>query len=329
MKNLRLSLLPLLLIACTPTATKHIATAPKKAEAEAPKYSFHSIWKIISQNPYRQLPQTEVSYSKLGEHGKNTILADAKRTIASHADILPPFEKLAHPNGICLKGIWKIMRTNPYSGYFTKGTHAPIIVRASSALSRTRSGEIRSLGFAGKIFPTANVYRVGKQPTANFFLIDDLGGTDTMAYTATSLSNAPALSFNTEVLKHLLYGLKVSSAFKTADQHPTIRQLYEISYLGARNSTKVITPRWMKVEASHIRKGIHKGLDFRKELQLSKGEVLTFDLYVSSSKDEAHKIWKKIGKIVLTEAVSSAACDQRLHFHHPAWRDDLQYLLSE
>jgi len=59
---------------------------------------------------------------------KNIILEDSKRTLEEHADILAPFEKLAHPNGLCLKGYWDIHTANPYSGYFKQGCKALIIV---------------------------------------------------------------------------------------------------------------------------------------------------------------------------------------------------------
>jgi len=310
--------------ACSPTAPRQ--SPPIQTNDHTPKYSFHSIWKILSKSPYQTLPQTKVSYSKLTNGERNIILADAKRTLHSRADILPSFEKLAHPNGICFKGYWNITQPNPYSGYFKQNSKALIIARASSALSNTRSGEIRSFGFAGKLFPTLNPARVSRQPTANFFLIDDLGGTKAPYYTDVTLTNAPSLTINSELLKHLLYGLKVNSAFGKADQNPKIRQLYEISYLGTREHRRIITPRWMKIEAHTPKKEAVDGLDFRDELRLDHGKKLVFDISVSSSKDADNKVWKKIGNITLNSSVRSAACDRRLHFHHPLWREDLRYL---
>jgi len=290
------------------------------------KYSFNDIWKIISQSPYQALPQTKVSYNKLTSHGKDIIRRDAKRTLMSKADILPLFEKLAHPNGICFKGYWEITEPNPYSGYFKQGTKALIIARASSALSNTHSGEIRSFGFAGKLFPTLNKSKVIKKSTANFFLIDDLGGTDTLRYKDTILTNAPKLSFTSELLKHLLYGIKVSNAFEDADKHPKIRQLYEISYLNTVESAKIITPKWMKLEAqTSIQKSTNR-LDFRNELKLNHGKKLIFNISVASKEDTDTRRWQKVGNITLNSSISSIACDRRLHFHHPIWRDDLQYL---
>ena len=310
--------------ACTPSTPTPDTTTT--TDMHASRYSFHHIWKVLSATPYQTLPQTKVSYAKLTSDDRDIILADAKRTLQSRADLLPPFEKLAHPNGICLKGTWQITRSNPYSGYFKPGSKALIIARASSALSNTHSGEIRSFGFAGKLFPTVNPHKVSKQPTANFFLIDDLGGTRAARYTDVTLTNAPSLSINNELLKHLLYGLKVNSAFGKADKNPKIRQLYEISYLGSRKKHGVITPRWMKIKARSPLRKARKGLDFRDELMLKRGETLVFDIFVSSTEKEGKKVWQKIGKITLDSAVSSEACDRQLHFHHPVWREDLQYL---
>ena len=325
MKYLLGCIILITLQACSTTTSPQPST-PLQTSNYTPKYSFYSIWKILSKSPYQALPQRKVSYSKLTDGERNIILTDAKRTLMSREDILPPFEKLAHPNGICFQGQWEITRSNPYSGYFKQGSKALIISRASSALSNTHSGEIRSFGFAGKLFPTLNKSKISSQPTANFFLIDDLGGTDAPYYTDVSLTNAPPLSFNSELLKHLRYGLKVSNAFEKADQHPTIRQLHEISYLGTGKHTKVITPRWMKIKARSEKKEAVDNLDFRDELALDRGELLVFDISVSSTKNAESKAWQKIGKITLKRSVSSSTCDRRLHFHHPVWREDLQYL---
>jgi hypothetical protein len=291
---------------------------------DIPRYSFDTIWSIISKTPYTTLPQTEVSYQKLTDGERNIILSDAKRTLESHADILPSFEKLVHPNGICFRGFWEITESNPYSGYFKQGSKALIIARASSALSRTSSGGIRSFGFAGKIFASLDGSEISPLPTANFFLIDDLGGTDARYYSDVTLTNAPPLSYNGEILKHLYFGLKVNSAFKKADQNPKIRQLYEISYLNITPKSRVITPKWMKIKARKRVSNSTDRLDFRDELKLEGTERLIFDISVASREDRGEKLWQKIGSITLDSSVSSRECDSRLHFHHPRWRDDLR-----
>jgi hypothetical protein len=287
------------------------------------KRSFQSVWETVTQAPYTSLPQNKVSYFKLSNKGKNIILENAKRTLKSRADILPPFEKLAHPNGICFQGLWEITQDNPYGGYFKKGSKALIIVRASSAMSGTKKGEKRAFGFAGKLFPTLDKEKINKEDTANFFLIDDLGGTDASHYTDVVMSNEPAVSMTSEVLKHLIYGLKVRSAFSEADENPGIRQVYEIAYLGEDTDADILTPMWMKVSA---KKGqtVDKE-DFRDELSLAETDTLIYEISVTSEIKNKQKVWHPIGEITLETSVRSKSCDYRLHFPHPMWRKDLKH----
>ncbi len=276
----------------------------------------------ITSDPVGKLPQDKVSFCRLFSGGKNIILGDSQRTLNKNADILPFFNKLAHPNGVCLKGVWEIHSKNKYSGYFKKNTKALIIVRASSALSNTRSGEIRSFGFAGKIFPTLNPFEVNHENTANFFLIDDLGGTRAKHYTDVILTNEPTVSKNSEVLKNLLYALKIARTFSQVDTNPGIRQVYEISYLGEGVNTSVVTPQWLKVAAKSGQ--TINALDFRDEF-LIKDNKLIFEISVASEIIDNKKAWKNIGTITLDTSIVSKSCDHRLHFHHPKWRTDLKH----
>jgi len=281
------------------------------------KNQFQAIWDIVKSNPYKELPQNRVSFTKLFTWKKNIILEDAKRTLKERADILPPFEKLAHPNGICLKGIWQIDQPNPFSGYFKQGSRALIIARASSAMSNTKQGEIRAFGLAGKLFPTTNPLQINNKPSANFFVIDDLGGTKAQNFTDVSLTNTPPISTNIEVLKHIAYGLKVTSAFEKADKNPTKRQLYEISELGEKGEIK--TPRWIKIRAKKQINSSNK--DFRDELKIDGSKKLIFTIEVADKKRENKKIWQEIGTLSFDESVTSYSCDQQLHFHHPKWKE--------
>ncbi len=295
----------------------------KNNQSNGKKLSFQSVWNEVIKDPYRTLPHTKVSYFKLSSAGKDVILENSQRTLNDHSDIIAPFEKLAHPNGICFKGTWEIYHDNPFSGYFKKGSKALIIVRASSAMSNTRRGEIRAFGLAGKLFATLREDEVSKEDTANFFLIDDLGGSDAAHFTDVALSNEPAVTTTFEVIKHLLYGVKVARTFAKADKHPGIRQVYEVSYLGEKKDAKVLTPKWMKVEAQ---KGeTVDAEDFRDELYLENGKKLIFDIAVASEIKEGKKVWQTIGTITLDTSVTSGSCDRQLHFHHPLWRDDLIY----
>ncbi len=295
--------------------------SPPPVEKNKPN-QFQTIWNQITSDPVKKLPQLKVSYRKLVAQGKNIILGDAKRTLNNHADILPQFEKLAHPNGICFKGRWNITAKNKYSGYFKQGTKGLIIVRASSAMSNTKSGQLRSFGFAGKIFPTINPIQINTENTANFFLIDDLGGTRAKHYTDVSLTNSPPATITSTVLKSFLYAAKLARSFSQADENPKVRQLYEVSQLGEKNLNNAITPRWMKVNALQGQT-VNKS-DFRDELGI-KSKPLVFSISVASDRVNGQKNWLDIGRITLNSSIVSNSCDHRLHFHHAKWRSDLKH----
>ncbi|MFK5976651.1 MAG: hypothetical protein QM493_09105 [Sulfurovum sp.] len=288
---------------------------------KAIKMNFEQVWTIVSSDPYKMLPQYRVSLKTLSTPRENTILKDSFRTLENRADILEPFRKLAHPNGICFRGVWHIDTPNIYSGYFQKDSKALIIARASTAMSNTSTAHgTRAFGFAGKLFATTNTDK--KQTTANFFLIDDLGGTDVKHYADTTMTNEPSISFTYEVAKNMLYATKVAYTFGKVDKNSGIRQLYEISELD-NNDTKVITPRWMKLEVTQMKRNNAK--DFRDELSIAKGEKIVLDISVANRLIQKHKNWQRIGTITLDKSSVSDSCDKRLHFHHPKWRYDLDY----
>jgi len=295
---------------------------PKEEKMSNETINFSYLWSEISSDELAKLPKNKISFSKLFTWSKNIILDDAKRTIKNHNDLLEPFDKLAHPNGICLKGIWSIDKQNIYSGYFKKGSKALMVARASTAMSDTKSGEIRAFGLAGKLFPTLDEKENIKAHTANFFLIDDLGGTDAPNYRDVELTNEPSITTTSAVIKNILYAIKVAKAFGDADKNPNIRQLYEISHLGEK-SKNIITPKWMMIKArdnSNI-----DAIDFRDELKIATSKELVFDIFVSSKSIDGKKDWQNIGTMKFKDSVVSNTCDHRLHFHHPKFRDDLNY----
>ncbi|MFT5660197.1 MAG: hypothetical protein ACI9TV_000838 [Sulfurimonas sp.] len=297
---------------------------PLSQEKEAQNVTFNEVWGEVISDPLESLPQNKISFFKLSTLKKNKILENAQRTLDDHNDILKPFNKLAHPNGICFKGVWEIDTENVYGGYFKNKSKALIIARASTAMSNTKSNKTRAFGFAGKLFPTTKPDKMNHEDSANFFLVDDLGGTKASSYAQVELTNEPEVSITPEVIKHMLYTLKVSHTFSKVDSHPTIRQLYEISYLGEGNSTNIITPKWMMIQGQDSQKNAD---DFRDELKITDGEVLQFSINVASQIIDGKKDWNKIGTIKLDTSVVSNSCDRRLHFHHPKWRDDLKHVL--
>jgi len=290
----------------------------------AVKNQFQSVWNVVRSNELATLPQDSVSFFKLFSAFKNIILEDAQRTLSDKSDLLPHFEKLAHPNGVCMKGTWNIDSESNYSGYFKSGSQALIIARASSAMSNTKKGEIRAFGMAGKLFATTDTLETLENPSANFFVIDDLGGTKADYFSDVELTNEPSVSTNSEVLKYALYALKVANAFRDADVNPNIRQVYEISHLGESNNSNIITPKWMKISAQEGQTKVN-ATDFREEFFLDENETLTFNIDVASNEVNGTKVWQHIGTIVFDEAVVSLSCDHNLHFHHPRFRTDLKY----
>jgi len=314
----------LLILLPTYGCTKELTLKTEDTKVTYTQHSFQDVWREVTSDPLSTLPQNTVTFGKLFTFSKNIIFNDAKRTLADRRDIIEPFDKLAHPNGVCLKGVWHIDKANPYSGYFKQHSKALIIARASTALSKTKRGDIRAFGFAGKLFPTTNVKKSNKEHTANFFAIDDLGGTDALHYTDVAMTNEPSVTTTSAVLKNMLYALKVAKAFSDADSHSGIRQLYEISELGEKDKSNIITPKWIKISAKSGQSV--DAQDFRDEFTLNKDKKIFFNIEVASVEKNHKKEWQTIGTITFDASVVSNTCDHRLHFHHPVWRNDLRYM---
>jgi hypothetical protein len=280
------------------------------------------VWAILNLDQYVELPSQTISYKDLFAGGISLIERSALRTLAVRDDILPEFQKLAHPNGVCLKGEWLITQDNPYSGLFRKNSQAIIIARASVALSKTKVGNLRGFGFAGKLFPTTDDNALVE--TANFFLIDDLGGTRAKHYTDVEMTNEPKTSATLAALANLKYALTLAATFGRVDANPSIRQVYEIADSTKDEFESTKSPKWMMIKAALNQPKISEA-DFRDELNQSVDQGgLVFDIYVSSIQVNKVKKWSKIGQISFNESVASKACDHQLHFHHPKWRNDIE-----
>ena len=311
------------LIGCNSEVSNKLAQKREMKKSTPTIKQYKAIWSEIESDSLSVLPQESISYSKLFDSSVDLISKNAKRTLNSQEDILESFDKLAHPNGVCLSGLWNIDTPNIYGGYFKEGSKSLLIARASTAMSETKRGETRAFGMAVKLFGTLETKKILTEPTANFFVIDDLGGTDAQYFTDVALTNEPNVSFTWTLLGSLFYGLKVTSAFNDADKNSGIRQLYEISSLG-ENKAKVITPKWIKIQAKEDQTAFGVD-DFRDEFKSVASKNLIFEISVASKKIDNKKVWQKIGTISFDKSVVSTTCDHRLHFHHPIWRDDLVY----
>ncbi len=317
MKQFFILFIVFLLIGCTNKIESKSLESPIHTNQ---LFSFQGLWAKVASDKLDTLPQNRVSFGSLYNSSENIVLNDAQRTIQDTSDILEPFDKLAHPNGICLNGIWSIDKENIYSGYFKKGSKGLVIARASTALSNTKAGASRAFGFAGKIFPTTDP-TLKPSVRANFFLIEDLGGTDAKHFADVALSNEPSITPTLEVATNLLYVFKITRAFAVADSNPTIRQLYEISELGEAKDQKIITPKWMKIEVQGAKR--YDKSDFRDELKEATKNSLVFSIFVANKIEDKRKNWQEIGTMTFKKSVVSKSCDHQLHFHHPKWRDNL------
>jgi hypothetical protein len=230
------------------------------------------------------------------------------------------FDKLVHPNGICLSGTWNVTEPSAYTGYFAQGSRGLIIARASVALSDTTAGNYRGFGLAGKIFPTDDPGHADPLKTANFFVIDDLGGTLAAHYMDGQLTNEPATTIHpSEALYLATVGEAAQSAFKAADINPGRRQVYPIAELGVADTSTAVTPRWMMLRGSEGAR--FDKADFRDELTAAlAARPVVMDILVSENRDAG---WNKIGHIEFDAGVASDSCDHRVHFHHPKFRTDL------
>jgi hypothetical protein len=294
-------------------------------KAAEPNYSGSSaktVWDTVSAAPYKEVPTNRVTFKSLFDGSVSLIQRSANRTLNDQRDLLPYFTKLAHPNGACLKGEWKITEQNIYSGLFKKDSKAIIIARASVAMNDIELGDQRGFGLAGKLFAAENDEMVVK--TANFFLVDDLGGTKAAHYTDVEMTNEPKLSKTWTVIKNIRYALKLASTFKKEDSNPLKRQVYEIAEATRAPNESLKVPKWMMVKASPNLKKID-ARDFRDEFNMdAHANLMNFEIYVADTQIKKSKNWKKIGEINFSESTISSGCDHELHFHHPKWRSDIE-----
>jgi hypothetical protein len=287
---------------------------------------FADVWSAVKSDPYAQLPHQKVSVTSFFGWLENKLLNASRRTLSDHSDVLPRFQKLLHPNGICLSGTWHITEETPYTGYFATGSEGLIIARASTALTEIKRGELRAFGLAGKIFPTTDAAHTNALKTANFFTIEDLGGRLTPHFTdAENTNDIINITIHPSVVFKGPLALAVANAFQTADNASSdetlIRQLYPIAELGEAQPEAAVAPTWMKIVGSAQTPRIDEA-DFRDELAIDNyPDGIDFDIYVADvGTRRGEKDWQYIGEIHFTDSVASDSCDHRLHFSHPPFR---------
>ncbi len=316
-----------------PSAIPTVAAAPPSEGI-----SFNEVLAVLRTQRYdpAHLPLKAAS---LADIRSPQMLKDAGRTLDSTADLLPPFRRLLHPNGICLAGEWVIEKDNLYSGLFKAGTHFPLIARISPATDNVapHKGHPISIGLVGKVFPNHNPDRPVN--TANFITQTDIGGIiaarSKMLYAGLVMTNAP----DTTAI-HRGLGVPAFAALgrvlDQVDVRKLERQLYPLAEAN-KSGEPTRTPAYMKLtlNSSLETSGPGRGQDIRLEIweQLQRRAPLLYDITLS---DEGHTEgpdflrkaivkWDTtpVGKLVFTEAILSEPCDDQIHFRHPPWREDV------
>ncbi|HVG71141.1 MAG TPA: hypothetical protein VM819_09530 [Vicinamibacterales bacterium] len=267
------------------------------------------------------------------------------RSIDSRADLRwgddrLGFRRILHPNGVCLFGTWEIDPDagGDYTGHFAPGSRALLIARYSVCCTETRSGEYRSLSLVGKVYPTLDAAHANKLRPASFITQEDLGGSKSYAIGDVELRNAPditpwARGWGLPVF--LLTGFVLGRT----DQQNAVRQLYEVAELGKPSGQPTRAPEFIRLLAPRSPDDARAaGVDFRDEILghiYDPGDpvprrTLTFDIEVSDTGQRRGLLvrrwqitgWRRIGRLVFSEAVASYNGDFVLHYPHPAWRRD-------
>jgi hypothetical protein len=319
---------------------------------------FSEVRDAIFANPYQKvwgrnneapLPVYDVTLSSvlagLLPFGKPyQFLAAARRTVDSQADLRwgpdrRGYRRLLHPNGICLTGHWEISEETPYTGYFKKGSKGLAITRYSTCCTETRRGHYRSLAMVGKIYPTLDPNHAEPLRPASFITQQDLGGDRIDYINDAELRNAPdTRSWRRGLGVPIL--LTTGVVLMRADKEPSIRQLYEIAELGKPIGEATQAPEFMRLLVAPEQPRITgEALDFRDEVMaqiFDKGDpqpkrTFAFNIEVTDEgttrglpvfERRSFKNWRRIGKMIFSNAAASYNGDFVIHFHHPTWRGD-------
>lgn len=268
----------------------------------------------------------------------------ATRIVDSHADLRwgpdgKGFRRIVHPNGVCLTGLWEITEDTGYSGYFAKGSQALAIARYSAS-KPDRGEEGRSIGLAGKLYPTTDRDHAEPLLTAGFVAQEDICGDNTRYINDAELRNAPDVTLTRAGFASLPVVLIVGIVFTITDKIANQRQLYEIAELGKPPQDPTKSPAYMRLLMTADTPKIEGDtLDIRDEVlgqMFDKGDStpkrkLAFHIEVTDDGTEftlagftkrTFKNWRRIGTLRFDDAVASLNGDHVVHFHHPGWRDD-------
>jgi hypothetical protein len=192
----------------------------------------------------------------------------------------------------------------------------------------------------GKVYPTTDRNHSNRLWPASFITQEDFGGSGVEYINDAELRNAPdthALRRGVGVFAMLSV---IAIVFGRADTHATFRQTYEIAELGKPATEPTRAPEFLRFLVDENQPRIAgEGVDFRNEIlaQIYDGgdpapkRQLVFHVEVSDTGVERGPAfhqrriisnWKRIGRLVFTEAIASYNGDFVIHFHHPGWRQN-------
>ncbi|MFK8047624.1 MAG: hypothetical protein AB8B81_04225 [Halioglobus sp.] len=292
---------------------------------------YQSVHDTVFSKSYSTLPNYQVDerlFGLKGDGDSNALFAAAMRTLQSQQDIFdfPQGQKLLNANGICFSGVWIIDSASNYGGQFAVGTQSLAIVRASVALSGTRQPDKRAFGMAIKLFPTMNPKALVR--TANAFVLHSLGGIRTKHLTTLALDNAPELG-SLPSLTQWGTALRLRTDLEKADEaagslepdssYRSVAPLARLTNANARQ-TSTLAPAMLKLRLESDTPLIDEP-DFRDELRLENypQHKLSWVIEVAGAreKDKSKIEWQSLGRLVLSQSITSPGCDQQLHFAHP------------
>ncbi|MBN9521317.1 hypothetical protein J0H58_22815 [bacterium] len=268
----------------------------------------------------------------------------AERTVDSRADLRwgpdgKGVRRLLHPNGVCLTGTWEVTEPTAYSGYFRQGSTGLVVGRYSTG-GRTRRGEPRSLALVAKLYPTTDPADPVKYRPASLITQEDFGGPGSAYVNDAELRNAPDTHAWRRGLTAAAMLAVTGLVLRRADVKPTFRQLHEIAELGKPAGEPTRSPEFLRLLVDEAQPRVPGDrIDFRDEVLAQiydPGDPqprrrLVFHVEVSDSGESRGPLffqrrivtdWRRIGRLVFTEAVASHNGDFVVHFHHPAWRTD-------
>ncbi len=291
---------------------------------------FETLKQEVFAEPYTERPTFKVTRKRFGKSGNNPanhLRSAARRTLKNSQDLInfKNDRKLLQANGICFAGQWVIDQSSDYSGLFKEGTLSPVIVRASVALGGVLRKDKRAFGMAIKLLPDT----LGDEPSLNIFVLNSMGGVVAPNTLDLVMDNQPPLG-RIPRWGDIRTALRMKKDLEAADREQLLSRtngekikpqvaFRPVNHIASYQADKVSSPKWFRLSAQTTTRVEQD--DFRDELALSNypDEKIVYAIEVAEdhggTKESA--IWQALGRLTLSESVTSKACDGRLHFQHP------------